>query len=133
MPETALSVRHPWIQLILAGRRPIEVRGRATAYRGRLYLHASRTYGAAEREAAARTGMPDPTPEQKGVVLGAVTLAGCRLMTDADWEAAGVPRSEKRLWAWLLESPESVEPFEAKGERGLFGVELPRRKRGRAA
>jgi hypothetical protein len=132
MTSKALSVRYPWIQLILAGRRPLEVRGRATAHRGEVLLHASLTYGRAEREAAARYGLADPEAGVLGSIRGKATLTGCRPMTAEDWEAAGMPARDKRLWAWLLEEPQAVEPFAVKGRRFLFDVEPPRRKRERS-
>jgi hypothetical protein len=129
MTNKAVSVRYPWIQLILAGRRPLEVRGRATAHRGEVYLHVSRTYGRVEREATAQFGLRDPEPGVLGSVIGKAILTGCRLMTAGDWEAAGLPPRDKRLWAWRLEAPETVDPFPVQGQRFLFDVELPRRKR----
>jgi hypothetical protein len=132
MTSKAISVRYPWIQLILTGSRPLEVRGRATAHRGEVYLHASRTYGRAEREAAAQLGLTDPEPGVLGAVIGKAVLAGCRPMTAGDWEAAGLPPRDKRLWAWLLEAPETVDPFPVQGQRFLFDFQLPPRKRDRS-
>lgn len=123
MSLQAISVRHPWIDLILDGRKTVELRGRATRYRGELHLHASRTYGPAEREAAARLGVPAPTPDKLGVVLGKVRLVDCRKVTEADWSAALAEPRQTRPYAWLLEKPKRVKPFPAKGARVLFAID----------
>ena len=36
----ALSIRHPWVDLILAGSKTIEIRTWSTRYRGPVLLHA---------------------------------------------------------------------------------------------
>jgi ASCH domain-containing protein len=119
----AISVRHPWIDLILDGRKTVELRGRATRHRGELHLHASRTFGPAEREAATRLGVPAPEPGQLGVVLGKVRLVDCRKVTPADWAAALAEPRETRPYAWLLAKPKRVKPFPAKGSRVLFEIQ----------
>jgi len=62
----ALSIRHPWVDLILAGTKTIEIRTWATRYRGPLLLHASSAYGISERETAARLRLPAPDPATLG-------------------------------------------------------------------
>ncbi len=47
----ALSIRQPWIELILSGLKTIEVRTWSTEYRGELWLHAGKK---ADREALKR-------------------------------------------------------------------------------
>lgn len=123
MTIKAISVRHPWIDLILEGRKTVELRGRATRYRGDLHLQASKTYGPAEKEAAARLGVAAPSPGMLGVVLGKVRLVDCRKVTDEDWTAALAEPRQTRPYAWLLEKPKRMKPFPARGARALFEIE----------
>ncbi|WP_459939205.1 ASCH domain-containing protein [Desulfonatronum parangueonense] len=41
--QIALSIRHPWVELILLGRKTIEVGSGTTRHRGPLWLHAGMT------------------------------------------------------------------------------------------
>ncbi len=46
-----LSVRQPWASLIVNGVKPVENRAWSCAYRGRLVIHAGKTWGSDEEEA----------------------------------------------------------------------------------
>lgn len=124
MTIKAISIRHPWIDLILDGRKTVELRGRATSHRGDLHLHASKVYGPAEKAAAERLGVPAPPPDKLGVVLGKVRLVECHKVRDEDWGAALAEPRPTKPYAWLLEKPKHVKPFPAKGSRVLFEIEM---------
>lgn len=119
----ALSLRHPWIDAILAGTKTIEVRTWATRYRGPLLLHASGAWGVPEREAAKRLGISVPSDRAAGALIGAATLVDCRPVADADWAAAALPPLEGRLWAWVLTDATPIDPIPRRGSRRLFDVE----------
>jgi hypothetical protein len=127
----ALSIREPWIGAILSGAKTVEVRARPTRHRGPLYLHASRTFGSAEREHLERLrglghSLPDPEPERLGAVVGKARLLDCRLMQPEDWQAALVEPRPGRLWAWVLaEAKPLAKPLRVPGQRTLFEVERP--------
>jgi hypothetical protein len=70
----ALSVRQPYLELILAGRKTIEYRSRATHVRERVYLYASQIPGPAEAFADADLNW-DELP--RGLLLGSVEIVGC--------------------------------------------------------
>lgn len=120
----ALSIRHPWVDLILAGTKTIEIRTWATRYRGPLLLHASSAYGISEREAAARLRLAPPAPSALGAVVGVAELVDCRPVRRADWKCAGLPPLEGRLWAWVLAEPRAVGPLPCPGKRTLFELDL---------
>ena len=119
----ALSIRHPWIDLILAGTKTIEIRTWATRYRGPLLLHASAGYGISERDASARFGLGRPAPETLGAIVGVATLIDCRHVRPEDWAGAALPPLEGKLWAWVFTDPEAVEPVPCAGKRTLFDVD----------
>jgi len=118
-----LSIRHPWIDLILAGSKTVEVRTWATRYRGPLLLHASAGFGIAEREAAVRLRQPPPEPASLGAVVGIAELVDCRPMRREDWKKAGLPPLSGKLWAWVLEDARPLGPVPFPGKRTLFDVE----------
>lgn len=119
----ALSLRHPWVDAILAGTKTIEVRTWATRYRGPLLLHAAAAWGVAEREAATRLGVAAPAPGTSGAVVGMATLIECRPVKPGDWALAALPPLEGRLWAWVLAEARPIDPVPARGSRRLFNVD----------
>ena len=119
----ALSIRHPWVDLILAGSKTIEIRTWSTRYRGPLLLHASGAYGISEREAAARLRLPAPDPATMSAVVGIAELVDCRLARKEDWKSAGLPPLEGKLWAWVFAEPRPVGPVFHAGNRTLFDID----------
>ena len=87
----AISIRQPYVELILKGMKRYEYRSTLTHITGRVYLYASKTPvddRTAWRKAGSERGML-PT----GVIVGSVVVAGC------EW-------SEKdRCYRYMLESP----------------------------
>lgn len=125
----ALTIRQPHVEAILCGLKTIEVRGHATRHRGDLLLHASKRYGAAERERLALLrqrgiAIPEPDPGSRGALCGVVQLVDCRPITPADWERALMPPLEEdRLWAWELAEPERFpSPLPYPGRIFMFDV-----------
>lgn len=99
----ALSVKPHWADLIASGAKTIETRTRRTAYRGPLLICST---------------------QPEGLARCAVNLIECRRMREADWAAACCP-PYPNAWAWVLSDLRAVEPFEVRGMRGLFEVEVP--------
>jgi hypothetical protein len=119
----ALSIRHPWVDLILAGSKTIEIRTWSTRYRGPVLLHASSAYGISEREASARLRLPPPRPERMGAILGLAELVDCRPVRREDWDCAVLPPLEGKLWAWVFAEPRPVGPVPHAGNRTLFDID----------
>lgn len=67
-------MRQPYLELILAGRKTIEYRSRATSVRERVYLYASQIPGPAEAFEDAELKW-DELP--RGLILGSVEIIGC--------------------------------------------------------
>jgi hypothetical protein len=103
----ALSIRQPWAELILQGRKTIEVRSRLTHVRERVYIYAGLSRIEADEEAriAARFGI-DVDELPRGVLVGTVEIVGCRPLKRGESKAAGFkidPADDQ--FAWLLERP----------------------------
>ena len=119
----ALSIRHPWVDLILSGAKTVEIRAWATRYRGPLLLHAGSQFGIAERDMAARLRVALPDAEARGAIVGLAELVDCRPVLRQDWKKACLPPLEGKLWAWVLEDARPIGPIPHAGRRMLFDVE----------
>ena len=118
-----LSVRQPWAELIASGRKSVEVRSWTTSYRGPLLICAGVAWHQLGVELHGRLG-------QRGCAVCLVWLVDIRPLVDADSDAARLDaRDFAGQFAWVLRSPERVEPLEMSGRLGLFtpAVVPPRR------
>jgi hypothetical protein len=129
----ALTIRNPWGHLIVAGRKPVELRSRPTGFRGRLVVHAGcrpwvPPHPHFYRDLVHRTGcpLPDPRDLPAAALLGTVAVVGCVPVGGLPpaWRgwAFGLGRWG---WAWVLADPRPfARPVPFRGGRlGLF--ELP--------
>lgn len=118
----ALSVRQPWAELILCGRKQIEVRSWSTRYRGFLWLHTGRV---PEVDAARRFGLGELFV---GGFVGIIELTEIIPFDSERWErwrslhlSAGLPQIG--LFAWMISNPVRLKtPIPAPGQRGLFEI-----------
>jgi ASCH domain len=116
----ALSIRQPWAELILSGKKSIEIRSWSANYRGPLWLH---------------TGLKsDPECEKafglsnlfKGGYIGCVTLVSIVMMDQerwGKWKEKHLDSGHFRpgLYAWILSSPQRFEhPVQGVGKVNLF-------------
>lgn len=116
----AISVRQPWAELILSGRKTIEIRSWVTDYRGQLWLHTG-VQGSRKLEMA--FGFSSLF---KGGYVGSVILSAVVPFDQNRWKAwrtkhldAGEYRAG--LYAWLLSSPHRfASPIVAPGSLKLF-------------
>jgi hypothetical protein len=107
----ALSVRQPYLELILAGRKTIEYRSRATSVRERVYLYASKIPGppeAFEEAGWSRDDLPC------GVILGSVEIIDCSRGKDFyEWQLARPRRLKTPLKPTRRPQPMFFFPFDA--------------------
>jgi hypothetical protein len=123
----ALSFRQPWPELILQGRKTMDLRTYSTRYRGPLAIHAAQKV---ERDAALDHGL-DPDDLSTGGIVGTVELADVIPLDEATYEArrddhlAGRHYREE-LFGWVLTHPERFpQIIPANGHTNLFNIELP--------
>jgi hypothetical protein len=101
----ALSIKEPWLTLIVDGKKTIETRTWMTDYRGPLLL----------------VGCKKPTGHHSGVAACLVDLVECQDMHRDDEEAACCdiyPRAK----SWFLENVRKVEPVPITGKLGIYDV-----------
>jgi hypothetical protein len=89
----AISIRQPYVEQILRGKKKIEYGSRPTNVRERVYVYAGLRLGEAD-DWEAMGLVPAELPV--GLIVGSVEIVGCRL--DAEF----------RMYEWLLACPKGV-------------------------
>jgi activating signal cointegrator 1 len=126
--DAVLSVRQPWVWLILSGLKRVENRAWLTSHRGRLWLHAS-----ARLEAGVSAWrdvwvllrrrppedllptLPDLRSLPLGAVVGSVDLVDCVPIDRAPPDLARDPFAAGPV-LWVLTNPQTLAvPVPAKG------------------
>ena len=126
----ALTLTQPYATLMARGHKTVETRDWGTPYRGRLAIHAAKSFPETERTFAwdvfRDDRIPRPTELPRGSVVALVTLVECR-------RSEGV-RIERELWEqefdygdwsigrwlWITEDVIPVGPYPARGMLGLW-------------
>jgi hypothetical protein len=120
----AISIHQPWADLIVDGKRRLEIRKWATRYRGILLIHAALTFDWAECD---RLGI---TPSAKGASIGLAELVSIHKLTEQEWDAlrslhleVGARPYGDNTFGWFLENASrfnQIIPF--RGALGLFDI-----------
>jgi hypothetical protein len=109
--KRALSIRQPFAELVLQGRKTIEYRTRPTKIRERVYIYASLTPGPSE--ACAEVGMA-PGDLPSGMLVGMVEITGCTGRPgDYEWHLAKPERLPEPLAPHSKPQPVWFNPFNA--------------------
>ncbi len=122
----ALSFRQPWAELVLQGRKTMDLRTYNSHYRGRIAVHVSKTV---ERDACWENDF-NPDNLDAGGVVGTVELVDVIPLTEADYEAhradhLAVRRYREGMYGWILARPERLPRFiPARGRTNLFNINL---------
>lgn len=120
----ALSIRQPWAELILKGRKTLELRTWQTTYRGLLLLHA----GQRVRPEACRAYGLDPAGLVRGALIGTAELVEIVALDEAAWESLREQHLSLRdftgpTFGWRLTNPQRLSPvIPLDGRLGLFDV-----------
>lgn len=78
----AISIRQPYVELILRGSKRAEFRSRQTRVRGRVYLYAARKLADAHG-----SGIDDDISVlPRGLIVGSVEIVGCQQKRDGGYE-----------------------------------------------
>src|SRR5262245_36052585 len=127
--RVGLSIRQPWIELILRGEKTLEVRSRRTHYRGDLLLHAARKV---EAELCRARGI-EPDLVVRGALVGSCKLNDCFEFDSVTWETLrpwhlNPGPLEGPRFAWVITDPVRIDPIPYKGKLGLMRVALESHK-----
>jgi len=120
----ALNVDQPWAELIMCGRKTIELRSRRTSHRGLLAIRATTRV---LPTLAQQYGL-DPDTLAVGAVVGTVELVEVIPMTLENWKTLGdkhmslLPFPAKQYSiGWVLKNPRPfITPIPCKALRGMF-------------
>lgn len=119
----ALSVRQPWAWLIIHAGKDIENRSWKSFYRGPLIIHASRTMGLADYNAAMRfladdcfahITLPSPGQLERGGIIGRVNMIECLEDDDSPWFCGP--------FGFVLRNPEPFPFIPVKGALSFFDI-----------
>jgi hypothetical protein len=124
----AISVRQPWAELILTGRKTVEVRKSTTKQRGPLLIHAAGIRGAKEfNRASIDPSLRDSYLDQ--CLIGIVTLANIIRLNDELWDQLRAEHllpgrwlMEDHKYAWFLRHPTRIRPIHYLGLPRSFFV-----------
>ena len=98
--ERALSIRQPYVELILLGEKTAEYRTRPTNFRGRVYLYAAKKFADLSLPGADASKAELSLP--RGLIIGSVNIVGCV--------------RERECFAWQLREPIRYDtPVRAQG------------------
>jgi len=120
----AISVRQPWADLIIQGKKTLDLRTRKINYRGPLAIHASQTI----EESACKRFELDPNILTVGAVIGVVELVDIFdvnevLYNQKTEEHLGHRSYREGLFGWQLGEPtELPNPIMFKGQQGVFNI-----------
>ena len=121
-PIKALTIRQPWAELILRGRKPYELRTWRTKYRGPLVIHAA---AKVDKWDARHFGL-DPESLVTSAFVGFAILSDVRPYTREDARLLRKRRAGHGWFpqnlAWVLRKPRRISPVKAKGQLSLFRV-----------
>jgi len=120
----AISIRQPWADLILQGKKTIELRSWTVNYRGALAIHAAQTV---EREACLAHDI-DPDAVTTGAIVGTVDLVDVEELDEATFDALQDEHLDRErfkppLYGWRLANAHPLpQPRPMRGRMGLFSV-----------
>ncbi len=105
----ALSVRQPFAELIVSGRKAIEYRSRRTHIRGRVYIYACKAPSKADDYKAC--GL-EPGALVHGALVGTVEIVDCFQGEDGyEWQLANPKRLNAALTVKAIPQPGFFLPF----------------------
>ncbi len=126
MKIKALSFRQPWANLILEGRKTVDLRTWSTNHRGALAIYASLEV---EKDAC-KLHSVDVKTLTTGALIGIVDLVDVTPLTkkvyDANQEKHLAGRHYREgLYGWVLKNPRPLDPPQiVKGRLNLFDVNI---------
>jgi predicted transcriptional regulator len=118
-----LSLKQPFAEMILSGKKTIEIRKWKTNFRGEFLVHASLK---PDKKAMEKNGFVDLPV---GKILGKVTLINVKDYLDSEDfkndQNKHQASSDYGTYGFILEDPERFEkPIPAKGQLGFWNFDL---------
>lgn len=109
----ALSLKQPWAELLIQGKKKIEIRKWNTSFRGKFLVHASKN---PDKEALERFNMKGLS---YGVIIGTAELKDVKKYNDEEEfqkdKDSHLADSSFGLYGFIIENPKRIKPVEYKG------------------
>ena len=123
----ALSIKQPWANMIIDGKKTVEIRNWRHPYRGRLLIHTGKKH-----DPVGKGMFPDENITPLGAILGHVELVAItQYRVYEQWHEGYLEHLnpydwfEPNLYGWVFENPEKLDsPIRMRGETGLFVVRM---------
>lgn len=122
----ALSLKQPWAELIVSGKKTVELRNWNTKFRGEFLVHASQTPNKQAMERLGFTTLPT------GCVVGKATLVDVKrykdmkeFEADANKHFATPGWYDEKAKGFMLMNAQRLEPKPCKGMLNFFEVPWP--------
>ncbi|MEK6973963.1 MAG: ASCH domain-containing protein [Nanoarchaeota archaeon] len=117
----ALSLKQPWAELILQGKKTIEIRKWRTNFRGKFYIHASKNY---DKEKISEYNLNNIV---MGAIVGEAELVDVKEYSN---EEEFLKDSNKHLatkfkygkYGFILKNVKRIKPSPYKGQLNFFDV-----------
>ena len=118
----ALSLKQPWAELILQGKKTIELRKWNTKFRGKFYIHASKNY---DKEKLGNN-MKDLVT---GAIVGSAELVDVKeYKTEKEFFEDVNKHLGKKFkygkYGFILKNVRRIKPISYKGQLNFFNVEI---------
>lgn len=114
----ALSLKQPFAELVVSGKKTIELRNWNTKFRGEFYIHASQQADAKSMQRFGYNKLPS------GSIVGKAVLAAVKAYTNEQLHHAD---KDKHLasatwgkYGFVLQNPQRLNPIQAKGKLGFW-------------
>lgn len=119
----ALSLKQPWAELVLLGKKTIELRKWNTKFRGEFFIHAS---GNVDEKQMKKFNFKDLSRQS---IIGKANLVDVKIynnkkdfLKDSDKHLASNMKFGK--YGFILTDIERIKPVNQKGQLGFFEVDL---------
>ena len=111
----ALSIRQPWVYLIMQGGKDIENRTWRTNHRGTILVHAAKGMTRKEYNAVNEWScLPPYELLERGGIVGTVEIVDCVAQSDSSWFSGP--------FGFVLRNPQPLPFRPYLGELGFFNV-----------
>ena len=118
----ALSLKQPYAELVVSGRKTIELRKWNTKFRGEFLIHASQSQ---DKKAMQRFGFTDLP---KGCIVGKVILTNVkRYATSEEFDKDQDKHLASEEWGtygFILKNAKKLTPIPCKGKLNFWNIDL---------
>ena len=112
----ALSIQQPWAWLIVNGLKEIENRIWYTKYRGKFYIHASKTFDIEGYELLKNKSLPTKNQFKLGGIIGIAEIIDCVIESDSPWFSGP--------YGFVIRNAQSIEFKPCRGRLKFFEPEF---------